>query len=248
MPVTYRLRQEALELRRIVRTINTELDEHHKNVNIANATGSAASLFGGVLTIAGAILAIPTAGLTLPLAGAGALVAGAGGAVCLGASIVELVIQKHNLNDVDRRWETFQKDLSDYYTDVYGSEVVPSNILNIVGKIIDGAIEVRQGYQLIKGGVAAIQAIKAGQAGGKLAMGVSKVASMFEAGALGSVASLGTKTLGKAFFVMNVVLIPFSLVDLVRSAAAANSGERSAASSKLDRLADFLEKVANDEL
>lgn len=47
MPVTYRLRQEARELRQIIRTINTELDEHHKNVNIANATGSAVSLLGG---------------------------------------------------------------------------------------------------------------------------------------------------------------------------------------------------------
>lgn len=41
------VRQEAHELRDIIRKIITELDEHHRNVNIATATGSAASFLGG---------------------------------------------------------------------------------------------------------------------------------------------------------------------------------------------------------
>lgn len=41
------LKFEARILRKIIRGIMKELDDHHKNVNIATATGSAASVVGG---------------------------------------------------------------------------------------------------------------------------------------------------------------------------------------------------------
>ncbi|XP_025099073.1 uncharacterized protein LOC112566878 [Pomacea canaliculata] len=242
------VQQEARELRDIIRKIITELDEHHRNVNIATATGSAASFLGGVMTVASAILAIPTGGLTLPLAGAGAILAGAGGTVSVGATLVEFIINKHNVSDVQRRWERFQTDLAGYYAEIYRCEEVPAKILNIVGDIINGVIEVRQGYQLIKGSMAAARALKVGGVGGRIAAGASQVGNMIEAGAVGGVAGLGAKAVGRAFFFLNVVLIPISLVELVRSASAANRGERSKASSSLERLADFLDRVANNQL
>ncbi|XP_025099756.1 uncharacterized protein LOC112567324 [Pomacea canaliculata] len=242
------LLREAGILREIIRRIIKDLDEAHKNINIANATASAISLIGGVMTVGGAILAIPTAGLSLSVAGAGALVAGAGGVVGLTASIVEHIIQKHNLYEVQQRWEQFQRDFAVHYTNQYGSEEVPLNILDIVGKIINDVMDVRRGYSLIKDGIAATRAVKAGRVGSKLATGVSKVGGMFRTGAMGGVASLGTKAVGKVFFVVNVVLIPVSLVDLVRSASAISSRKPSMASSKLEKMADFLDRVANDEL
>lgn len=206
------------------------------------------SLLFLVMTVASAILAIPTGGLTLPLAGAGAILAGAGGTVSVGATVVEFIIHKHNVSDVQRRWERFQRDLAVCYAEIYRSEEVPVRVLSIVGEIINGVIEVRQGYQLIKGSMEAARALRVGGVGGRIAAGASQVGNMIEAGAVGGVAGLGARAVGRAFFFLNVVLIPISLIELVRSATAANRGERSKASSSLERLADFLDRVANNQL
>ncbi|XP_044179117.1 uncharacterized protein LOC122960730 [Acropora millepora] len=78
----------------------TKLHQHHRNVNISTITGASMGTVGGVLGIAGLIAAPFTfgAGLIVTLVGAG--IGGAGGLVMSGSKVVEIILEKLGLKDV----------------------------------------------------------------------------------------------------------------------------------------------------
>lgn len=80
----------------------SNLHEHHKNVNISTITGASMGTVGGVLSIAGLIAAPFTfgAGIVVSLVGAG--IGGAGGLVMSGSKVVEMILTKLGLKEVQQ--------------------------------------------------------------------------------------------------------------------------------------------------
>ena len=78
----------------------TKLHEHHRNVNISTITGASMGTVGGILSVAGLIAAPFTfgAGLVVSLVGAG--IGGAGGLVMSGSKVVEIILEKLGLKEV----------------------------------------------------------------------------------------------------------------------------------------------------
>ncbi|XP_025099633.1 uncharacterized protein LOC112567233 [Pomacea canaliculata] len=65
---------------------------------------------------------------------------------------------------------------------------------------------------------------------------------------VGRAALQGIKAVGKASFVLNTVMLPLNVIDLVHSISALNGDQSSDASNELERMADFLDRVANNKL
>ena len=86
-----------------------DLDIHHKNINIANSTGSGIGAAGGVLAIAGAVLSAVTFGLTVPVAATGIAVAVSGGFTLSGAILVEHGITKHHRSNAQKIYDNDMK-------------------------------------------------------------------------------------------------------------------------------------------
>ena len=78
----------------------TKLHEHHRNVNIATITGASMGTVGGILSVAGLITAPFTfgAGIIVSLVGAG--IGGTGGLAMSGSKVVEKILEKLRLKDV----------------------------------------------------------------------------------------------------------------------------------------------------
>ena len=78
----------------------TKLHEHHRNVNISTITGASMGTIGGILSVAGLIAAPFTfgAGIVVSLVGAG--IGGAGGLVMSGSKVVEIILEKLRLKEV----------------------------------------------------------------------------------------------------------------------------------------------------
>jgi len=91
------IRQRTMEQ---LEELATKLHEHHRNVNISTITGASMGTLGGALSIAGLIAAPFTfgAGLIVSLVGAG--IGGAGGLVMSGSKVVEIILEKLGLKDV----------------------------------------------------------------------------------------------------------------------------------------------------
>ncbi|XP_015751862.1 PREDICTED: uncharacterized protein LOC107331748 isoform X11 [Acropora digitifera] len=91
------IRQRTMEQ---LEELATKLHQHHRNVNISTITGASMGTVGGVLSIAGLIAAPFTfgAGLIVSLVGAG--IGGAGGVVMSGSKVVEIILEKLGLEDV----------------------------------------------------------------------------------------------------------------------------------------------------
>ena len=91
------IRQRTMEQ---LKELATKLHQHHRNVNILTITGASMGTVGGALSIAGLIAAPFTlgAGLIVSLVGAG--IGGAGGLVMSGSKVVEIILEKLGLKDV----------------------------------------------------------------------------------------------------------------------------------------------------
>ncbi|XP_015774416.1 PREDICTED: uncharacterized protein LOC107352617 isoform X1 [Acropora digitifera] len=78
----------------------TKLHQHHRNVNISTITGASMGTLGGALSIAGLIAAPFTFGAALIVTLVGAGIGGAGGLVVSGSKVVEIILEKLGLKDV----------------------------------------------------------------------------------------------------------------------------------------------------
>ena len=91
------IRQRTMEQ---LEELATKLHQHHRNVNISTITGASMGTVGGVLGIAGLIAAPFTFGAGLIVSLVGAAIGGAGGLVMSGSKVVEIILEKLGLKDV----------------------------------------------------------------------------------------------------------------------------------------------------
>ena len=91
------IRQRTMEQ---LKELATKLHQHHRNVNISTITGASMGTVGGVLGIAGLIAAPFTFGAGLIVSLVGAAIGGAGGLVMSGSKVVEIILEKLGLKDV----------------------------------------------------------------------------------------------------------------------------------------------------
>ena len=78
----------------------TKLHQHHRNLKISTVTGASVGTVGGALSIVGLIVAPFTLGAGLLVSVVGAGIFGAGGLVMSGSKIVEIILKKLGLKDV----------------------------------------------------------------------------------------------------------------------------------------------------
>lgn len=170
------------------------------------------------------------------LAGIGIVIAAGGGIIDSGASLTEHYINYVKQYHLQEKWDTFENDFLKYY-DKQSSET-SIEIQKTIRDIISGVIDMNEGYKLIKNRASEASRLRAALA----VTGASPVSRVARS------IIQGVKVVGSGTVVLNAFLVPISLQDLVRSANAASSGESSDVSAKLKNMADFLNKVVNDEL
>ena len=91
------IRQRTMEQ---LKELETKLRKHHRNVNISTIIGALMGTVGGALSIAGFFAAFPTLGAGLIVSVVGAGIGGAGGLVMSGSKVVEIILEKLGLKDV----------------------------------------------------------------------------------------------------------------------------------------------------
>ncbi|CAF4057035.1 unnamed protein product, partial [Rotaria sp. Silwood1] len=82
--------------------IADKLDQHHRNVKITKVVTGSTGIFGGLIALGGVLLAVPTAGLSLTAFLGGSVLATASTIAHIGSDIVECVLSRANLDDLNR--------------------------------------------------------------------------------------------------------------------------------------------------
>ena len=209
-----------------------QLKKHHKKVNIARIAGSGTSAIGSGVAIAGFILAPFTAGLSIGLSVGGIAVATLGGGTAAGASLADAYLQKENIKHVQDQLARDNKQL----------EAISQTARKIKKEIDD----TRQKYPDVStvaefGRVFTVTqgVARAGNAAVKLTeLGVH---GTMETGALAlRVGGAAAKSIAAAGIVLNVILIPIDLAEILRSGFSLITGSQTEA---IKQLTDIVEKL-----
>lgn len=184
------------------------------------------------MTVVSAIAAIPTGGLTLPFAGVGMMISGTGGGISLGASLSELIIEKLCLYDLQKEWDEFVKDF------LYEFK---SKSLISEKQIRRNAFLVLKGLELAANGFDELAGVGLKEAGGRLAIGATKLGKAAKDGGLGELGKLGAKAIGQELFFLNVAMLPINFIDLVKTIIDLRENEKSEACQIILKLAKFTE-------
>ncbi|PVD20122.1 hypothetical protein C0Q70_20616 [Pomacea canaliculata] len=200
------------------REIIEDLNKHHKNVNISRVAGSSVAIATGG-TAAGLAIAAPfTLGVTLIPAIVLGIVSGVSGAVSVGASVTGHFIKKHNVKEVQRKWEEFRLKFLERH-----------NVKDITD------MNARESGDAVEGvGAVGVVARSAGGVAGGILRGVK---------AAGAAARAASPILIAAGF----VALPLDLIDLVSAAHSLDKDTPSPASKSLQDIVDFLDRVINGE-
>ncbi|CAF2977028.1 unnamed protein product [Rotaria sp. Silwood2] len=81
--------------------IADKLDQHHRNVKITKVVTNSTGIFGGLIALGSVLLAVPTAGLSLTAFVGGGILATASTIAHVGSDIVEYVLSRSNLDDLN---------------------------------------------------------------------------------------------------------------------------------------------------
>lgn len=221
-------------IQEIQKTVD-KLREHHKNVNISRIAGSTASIAGGTMAIIGFAIAPLTFGASIGLSVSGIALAVAGGTTAAGASIADVVIQKSNVKYAQKQLD-HDYELLDEICDL-------ANKINETIKMTkDKCPEITLGeFAVVFGEVLGQGAVRTGNMGLKIPE--LAVLGTLEIGAtalrFGSAAARGIATAG---IVLNVVLIPIDLIEIVRSSVSLAKGSQTRAITRLTEVEKELEK------
>ncbi|PFX25542.1 Apolipoprotein L3 [Stylophora pistillata] len=122
----------------------TNLHEHHRNVNISTITGASMGTVGGVLSIAGLIAAPFTfgAGLVVSLVGAG--IGGAGGLVMSGSKVIELILTKLGLKEVQEAIDEDREACTQLQEKLDNLEIFISTLADFLKPLHDDAQLIRE--------------------------------------------------------------------------------------------------------
>ncbi|CAF2780507.1 unnamed protein product [Rotaria sp. Silwood2] len=86
--------------------IADKLDQHHRNVKITKVVTNSTGIFGGLIALGSVLLAVPTAGLSLTAFVGGGILATASTIAHVGSDIVEYVLSRANLDDLNMLCKT----------------------------------------------------------------------------------------------------------------------------------------------
>ena len=212
-----------------------DLKKHHRNVNISRITGSGVSIAGSLIAITGFGLAPVTLGASIGLTAGGIAMAVAGGTTVAGASIADTIIQKSNVKQAQ---EQLKEDYDQLYTIQVIAKIIDSNIV--------AASEERKecqgvGKRRVVGEVLAQGFLRASTVGVRTAE--MAVSNTLEIGAsalrIGGTAAKSVAAIG---LVLNVVLIPIDLIEIVRSSVSLAKGSRTKAAKQLDEIVEQLKQ------
>ena len=223
-----------------IRATAEKLVKHHRNVNISRITGSLTAIGGSGIAILGFALTPVTFGASLGLTIAGAGIAVAGGATATGASIVDTVITKTGVKGVQEQYEFDQDKMKEI--DLIQDQIQKQNdrIREKCPDLKDVDIfRVTDVFSYAQG-IAKV---------GNLAYRVGEAAgiSAVEFGSLGlRAAGAVAKGVATAGIVLNVVIIPLDIIEIVKSGWNIKEGNESKAAKQLREKADQLERQKNE--
>ena len=223
-----------------MRTTADNLVTHHRNVNISHITGSLAAIGGSGIAILGLALTPVTFSASLGLTIAGAGIAAAGGVTAAGASIADTAIAKTGVKEAQALLEYDQDKLKKI-------DLVHDQIQEQNERIRERCPDLKDvdifrvtdvfSYAQVIGKVGSL-AFRIGEAAGTSAV---------EFGSLGlRAAGVVARSVATAGIVLNVVIIPIDIIEIVRSGWNIAQGNETKASQQLREKADELEQQKNE--
>ena len=210
-----------------------KLKVHRKNVNIARITGSGVSVAGSLIAILGFGLAPVTLGASLALSAGGIALAAAGGGTAAGASITDAVLQTSNVKHVQDQLARDNKQLD-----------AISQTATEIKKVFDSTRQKCPGistrvFAAVFGGVI----IQGFARTTNVAVRVAELIAYgnLEIGALAlRVGGAAAKGIAAAGIVLNVILLPLDLAEIIRSGNSLRKGSQTKA---IEQLTDIVQKL-----
>ena len=118
----------------------TKLHEHHRNVNISTLTGASMGTIGGTLLVAGLVAAPFTLGSGIVVSLVGAGIGGAGGLVMSGSKVVDIILEKLGLKEVQETIEDDRKACSELQKQLDALENFISSLAEFLKPLHDDAV------------------------------------------------------------------------------------------------------------
>ena len=217
-----------------------KLVTHHRNVNISRITGALVGIGGSGIAILGFALAPVTFGASLGLTIGGVAIATAGGATAAGASIVDIVIAKTGVKEAQEQIDFDQNKLKEI-------ALIQDQIREQNERIREKCPDLKEvDIFRVTDVFSYVQGIARA---GNLAFRVGEAAgiSALEFGSLGlRAAGVAARAVATAGIVLNVVIIPLDIIEIVRSGWNIAHGNETKASKQLREKANELEEQKNE--
>ena len=255
IPIRTRTKEQLEELA-------TKLHEHHRNVNISTITGASMGTVGGILSVAGLITAPFTfgSGIVVSLVGAG--IGGAGGLVMSGSKVVDIILEKLGLKEVQETIEDDRKACSELQKQLDDLENFISSLAEILKPLHDDAVLLRElegsGFEFLSQrisneeiGASTEERVEFGARFFRAAISAATISASAAAtaGAVTRSALLaGTRAAHVAGSVISAALLPLDITLLVKSSLELHRGSTSAAVQDIRRILDELECPEEGEI
>ncbi|CAH3147679.1 unnamed protein product [Porites evermanni] len=232
-----------------------KVHEHHRNMNISTITGASMGTIGGILSVAGLIAAPFTfgAGIVVSLVGAG--IGGAGGLVMSGSKVLEIILEKLGLKEVQAAIEDDREACSELQEQLDSLENFISSLAEFLKPLHDDAVLLRElegsGFEFLSQrisyeeiGTSTEEIVEFGARFFRAATSAATI-SASAAGTAGAVARsaaiAGTRAADVAGSVISAALLPLDITLLVKSSLELHRGSTSAAVQDIRRILDELE-------
>ena len=255
IPIRTRTKEQLEELA-------TKLHEHHRNVNISTITGASMGTVGGILSVAGLITAPFTfgSGIVVSLVGAG--IGGAGGLVMSGSKVVDIILEKLGLKEVQETIEDDRKACSELQKQLDALENFISSLAEFLKPLHDDAVLLRElegsGFEFLSQrisyeeiGASTEERVEFGARFFRAATSAATISASAAAtaGAVArSAAIAGTRAAHVAGSVISAALLPLDITLLVKSSLELHRGSTSAAVQDIWRILDELECPDKEEI
>lgn len=255
IPIRRRTREQLEELA-------TKLHEHHRNVNITTITGASMGTVGGILSVAGLIAAPFTfgAGIVVSLVGAG--IGGAGGLVMSGSKVVEMILEKLGLKEVQTAIEEDHEASRNLTLLLDSMENFISQLTQFLKPLHDDARLIRElegsGFDFLRDriffediGSSTEEKVDFGARFFRAATSAATI-SVSAAATVGvvarSAALAGTRAAHIAGSVIGAALLPLDITLLVKSSLELHRGSTSSAVDDIRKILSDLECPDEDEV
>ena len=225
----------------MVQNTAANLMKHRRNVNISRITGSIAAIGGSGIAILGIALIPVTFGGSVLLTISGTAVATAGGLTAAGASIADTLITKSGVTEAQKQVIYDQDKLREI-------QRIQEQIENQNKKIREKCPDLNEVDIFMVTAVSSKKLLSIIQGTARVAnlafkIGTVAVMGAAEVGVLGlRVGGAVVRSMAAAGIILNVVIIPIDLIQIVRNGWNIYNGNESQASKRLCEIAVKLEQ------